>query len=273
MLRWVIALLVLANAGYFMWTQGHLAAWGWAPPDPSEPERLNNQIAPQALRLLNAPRTPEADAPPAANPPAQAEPAPPAGAEPPPGPATPTAPPPAEAAPGTPVAASETAATSATTAVVPAPPPTACWQAGAFTEAQAEPLRNALAQLGLPSGSWQLTESRIGGRWIVYMGRFDSPEALERKKAELRTIQMPFRVVSTPGLGPGLALGTYSTEGAAQQALQDAVRAGVRTARVAQERAESRSFTLRLPAIVPAQRSAVAGLGPALAGKTLEACR
>jgi hypothetical protein len=50
------------------------------------------------------------------------------------------------------------------------------------------------------------------------------------------------------------------------------VRDGVRTARVAQERAESLSFTLRLPAATPAQQAAVASLGAPLAGKTLQAC-
>ena len=65
---------------------------------------------------------------------------------------------------------------------------------------------------------------------------------------------------------------TYSSEAAAQQALQNAVRDGVRSARVAQERAESISFTLRLPAATPAQRAAVASLGAPLAGKTLQAC-
>lgn len=266
MLRWVIALLLLANAGYFLWTQGHLAPLGLAPAEQREPERLQGQIRPEVQRLLNAPREVETPAPvgaPAATP----------------APATPDIP------------APETPATEAPTPQpTPAPPTTgpasaptpaapqladaarACWQAGAFTGAQAERLRAALPDLGLPASGWQLVESRSNGRWIVYMGRYDNAEQLERKRAELRELKVDFRTVSAPGLAPGLALGTFSSEAAAQQALQKLVRDGVRTARVAQERAESISFTLRLPAATTAQRDAVAKLGDLLAGKTLQAC-
>lgn len=281
MLRWVIGLLVLANAGYFAWTQGYLAPLGLAPYEDREPERLEAQIKPDTLRLLNAPRPVN---PPPVNSPTQpprteAITDPPAAAA----PAIPSPPPapaverPVEAAPPKAPALPPTSAA----AVAPPPRPTAapvvadaraCWLAGGFTEPQADTLRAALTLLDLPRGSWQLTESRSGGRWIVYMGRFDNAAQLESKKAELRELKVAYRSVSTPGLGPGLALGTYSTEGAAQQALQNVVRAGVRTARVAQERAESTSFTLRLPDATPAQRNAVTGLGAALAGKPLRPC-
>jgi hypothetical protein len=104
------------------------------------------------------------------------------------------------------------------------------------------------------------------------MGRYDNDEQLERKKTELRGLKVAFREVSAPGLSPGLALGTYSSEASAEQALQELARTGVRTARVAQERAESINLTLRLPAITPAQRRAVAGLGAPLAGRPLQPC-
>jgi hypothetical protein len=258
-----------------------LAPLGLVPQEEREPERLQAQIQPDTLRLLNAPRsastptdaainssqTPatapaDSETPPTPTPslaqetaPA-AEPAPPEPPAPPPPSPVVSAPPPAPPAAPTPVAAGASA----------------CWLAVGFTAPQADTLRAALTLLDLPRGSWQLTESRSGGRWIVYMGRYDNAEQLERKKAELRELKVVFREVSAPGLGPGLALGTYSSEAAAQQALQDAVRAGVRTARVAQERAESTSFSLRLPNATPAQRNAVTGLGAALAGKPLRPC-
>jgi len=153
-----------------------------------------------------------------------------------------------------------------------AEPARACWQAGAFTEVQADRLRAALPELGLAANGWQLLENRGRGRWIVYMGRYDNAEQLERKKAELRGLKVDFRAVSAPGFAPGLALGTFSSEDAAKQALQKVVRDGVRTARVAQERAESVSFTLRLPAATAAQRTAVASLGEVMADKALQAC-
>ncbi len=52
MLRLSVLLLVLANAGYFAWSQGLLRAWGLAPVQQSEPQRLEQQIKPQSLRIL-----------------------------------------------------------------------------------------------------------------------------------------------------------------------------------------------------------------------------
>ncbi len=272
MLRWVIALLLLANAGYFVWTQGHLAPLGLAPAVEREPERLQGQIRPELQRLLDAPRDGQpapAPAPPGVVPDTPTDEAPltpaPASAS------EPTAPTlePTPAAASAPVSAALATAAQLGAAAEPA---RACWQAGAFTEAQAERLRAALPELGLPADGWQLVESLSKGRWIVYMGRYDNTEQLERKKAELRALKMDFRTLSAPGLTPGLALGTFSNEAAAKQWLQKVTRDGVRTARVAQERAESVSFTLRLPDATPAQRAAVDGLGALLVSKTLQAC-
>jgi cell division protein FtsN len=148
----------------------------------------------------------------------------------------------------------------------------ACWQVGGFTESQAELLRAELNLLGLPAASFTLTEVRTGGRWIVYMGRYDNQIQLDRKKDELRALGVSYREITAAGLAPGLALGTYSTEAAAQQARQKAERDGIRTAKVAQERAENVRVNLRLPSITPTQRVAIDGLGDAMAGKRLQRC-
>lgn len=52
MLRFLVLLLVLLNAGYFAWSQGMLRAYGWAPAEQSEPQRLQQQIRPEAIRIL-----------------------------------------------------------------------------------------------------------------------------------------------------------------------------------------------------------------------------
>lgn len=255
MLRLVIWMLVLANAGYFAWTQGYLAAVGWAPAEQTEPERLQAQIQPGSLRLLNSakPATgalpPQIPMPPA---PVIEQPA-----------ITPIAEPT--------VSASPTPTLTVSAPEEPAAPRAACWQANGYTPVQADSLRAALALLDLPRGSWALNEAQTGGRWVVYMGRYNE-EQMERKKTELREINVEFREVSVPSLSPGLALGTYSSEASARQALQDVIRKGVRTARVAQERAESTSWALRLPAVTDTQRAAVASLGAPLAGKPLQRC-
>lgn len=52
MLRLVALLLVLANGVYFAWSQGLLAAWGLAPVQQTEPQRVQQQLRPEALRVL-----------------------------------------------------------------------------------------------------------------------------------------------------------------------------------------------------------------------------
>lgn len=51
MLRLLLLTLILANCLYFAWTQGLLRAYGFAPAQQSEPQRLAQQIRPEALRV------------------------------------------------------------------------------------------------------------------------------------------------------------------------------------------------------------------------------
>ncbi len=256
MLKWAVWLLVLGNAGYFAWSQGYLDTLGLKPAEQREPQRMAQQVRPEVLRLLNGPRAETAPVVVATAPAAPV-----AVAPPPPAPmaAEPAAPAPVPAAPPT-------------VAVAAGNGPRACWQAGGFTDDQAELLRAELALLGVPASGFAFSEVRSGGRWIVYMGRYDNQQQVDRKKDELRALGVSYREINAPGLAPGLALGTFSTEAAAQQALQKAERDGIRTAKVAQERAESQSVTVRLPAITETQRAAIDALGDAMAGKRLQRC-
>ena len=238
MLRWVIALLLLANAGFYAWSHGHLTSLGLAPTDPGEPERLQAQIHPEFMRLLNAPEPVSTPALPADSP---------------------AAPPPPE---------SGQAPASAEAAL----PPTACWLAKGFTPSQAAALEKRMIDLALPKGSWRIDEVTSGGRWVVYMGRYND-DLMGRKKDELRELKVEFRTLTDPPLASGLALGTYSSEAAAEQGLKDVARKGVRSARVEQERGQAISHTLRLAEVTDEERAAVVALGPeVLAGKRLQAC-
>lgn len=249
MLRWAIALLLLANGLYFAWMQGLLAVIGWPPPaDPREPQRLERQIAPERVRLLNGPQGAEAPKAETVEPP------------------TPV-PTPAE-----PVTASAGEAPAAAAPAPEADAARACWQATGIGAEQAELLRAELRLLALPADSWQLTEQRSSGRWIVYMGRYDNAEQVARKKAELRELGVEYRDVNTNGLAPGLAVGTFSSEEAAREGLQLVERRNVRSARVVQERAEALSYTLRLPAATEATRARIQAMGPAMAGRRLQRC-
>ena len=125
----------------------------------------------------------------------------------------------------------------------------------------------------LPQGSWSPESPPIPGRWMVYMGRFADDEALDKKRAELRARKVPFDRPNNPTLEPGLSLGRFSSEEAAQRALTTLGNQGVRTARVVVERAEAPGFTLRLPALDSATRAQVeTQLRPALGEKRLRTC-
>jgi len=225
MLRLAVIVLLLANAGYYAWTQGLLKDWGYAPEEQAEPQRLQQQIRPETLQILRAnPGKPPASAP-------------------------------AAAAPAEATAAAAAAAE--------------CLQAGVFEERQAEALRAAAA--GLPQGSWLLEPTPVPGRWMVYMGRFEDLETLDKKRAELRARKVDHdRAGGT--LEYGLSLGRFNSKDAAERELVNLGNKGVRTARVIQERPESPGFTLRLPAVTDALRPQLDALRPAMAGKTLRSC-
>ena len=159
MLRLAVIALLLANAGYYAWSQGLLKDWGFAPEEQAEPQRMNQQIRPETLQILrvNPSKTTSSSS-------------------------TSSSPPPSPSTPGTATASADVASSAASS---PPPADTAeCLQAGVFDERQAEALRTAAA--GLPQGSWALEPTPIAGRWMVYMGRFEDIETLDRKRAELR---------------------------------------------------------------------------------------
>ena len=232
MLRLFALVMLLANAGYFAWSQGHLRPLGWGPVEQREPERLTQQLAPEQLRLEGG-----ATPPPAATP----------------------VPAPTDAAP-------------ANAPATAAPEPTTCQQVAGLNPAQANAVATALGAAGLNNSLWALDESVLPERWIVYVGKFPSVDLLNRKKTELRSLRVEFRDVNAPALQPGLALGTYSTEAAAQTALQELARAGVRSARVTKEREEQRSVAVRLPALTAAERAVVEPLVQRAADKPLAGC-
>jgi hypothetical protein len=156
-------------------------------------------------------------------------------------------------------------------AASPSGRPPECLQAGLFDEAQATGLKTALE--AWPSGSWSVEPGTEPPRWIVYMGKYPSAENVAKKKAELRQIGISFETLANPTLEPGLSLGGYATQAAAQQQLEALAQKGVRTAKVMQERPEQKGLLLKLPAIDDVLRPRVDELRTALAGKILRPCR
>jgi hypothetical protein len=218
MLRFFVLALLLINGVYFAWSQGLLQSYGLAPVQQTEPQRLAQQIKPEALQLRTVQELRLAAAPPVA------------------------------------------------------PKPGTCWQAGVFDEAQGTLLREALVAADLPAGSWSLDPVLEPGRWIVYIGKFANVQALAKKSAELAALKLKFQPLNDPALRPGLSLGAYETQAAANAALLALVQRGVRTARVLPERSEVRGVMLRVPAADEALRVKLDALKPVLADKTLSPC-
>lgn len=146
-----------------------------------------------------------------------------------------------------------------------------CLQAGLFNEQQTTALRASLEK-ALPAGSWQFESSAEPARWIVYMGKYASEEALAKKRNELRQRGVAFRLVNNEALAPGLALASFALESDADKELARVASKGVRTARVVLERAEARGQILKLAAVDAALRAQLDALKPQLEGKPLRPC-
>ena len=281
----LVLLLLLGNAGYFAWSHGTFAPYGFAPAVQSEPQRLAQQVRPDALRILTPLEARQLDnlADPA-NGPALPALVPTTAAA-----STPTMPfPAASSAPSALAPASAASAANPALAALalpalpasasaPAPQPgpgqpSQCLQAGLFSDEQTAALRTRL-QSTLPTGSWVFESSVEPARWIIYMGKYADQEALAKKRSELRQINVLFEPLNNPALEPGLSLGNFSSQLAAETELERIARRGVKTAKVIQAQAELRGQRLKLAAVTPGLRAQLETLKPQLLGKALQACR
>ncbi len=222
MLRVLVLVLLLANAGLFFW----LRADPHALQADREPQRLAHQVAPDAIEVL--PDLPASGAPGAAGEASGAASA-----------AQPTS------AASSPASAAVAAASGASTVAVavrgsgPAELARAreadlqCSESTALDDTQANALRLALTKAGVPAAALGERRQSQGGTWAVYMGRFPDGQAWQNKADELKRMNLSFeRVYAPPALAPGLSLGRYPSAGEAQKRLDELGRHGVHTARV-----------------------------------------
>ncbi len=219
MLRLIVLALLLMNGVYFAWSQGLLRAYGFVPAQQAEPQRVAQQVRPEALRILTPDEARRAELVP---------------------PAPSTAPP-------------------------------ECLQAGLFDDTQSALLRRSLE--ALPAGSWHMEAVVEPARWIVYMGKYPDAQALAKKRLELASLNLKFQPLANATLEPGLSLGGFETQAAADAELAALNRRGVRTARVVQERPEVRGSLLKIPAADDTLRSRLDEFKTALAGKPLRPCK
>lgn len=150
-----------------------------------------------------------------------------------------------------------------------APAPTACLQIGTFDATQVEAVRRAAASL--PQGSWRIDPVQLPGRWMLYVGKLPDAAAVAARRAELRAAGVD---TDRPGaaLEPGLSLGRFSSEEAAERGLEGLARKGVRGVRVVRERRDTPAFLLRLPQADAALRRQARGLGSVLGEHDWRAC-
>jgi hypothetical protein len=219
MLRFLVLLLILANGAYFAWTQGYLASMGLAPSVQNEPQRLQNQIQPEAIRLLNPSEAKRVDI----------------------------------------------------LAAAPAPKPPECLQTTLLAQAQASALQTAAASL--PAGAWKLEEATEPARWIVYMGKYPSAEALAKKKSELRELGISTEVLKNASLEPGLSLGAHASQADAAEAMSELAKRGVRTGKVVQEQPARTGQIFILPAVDDALRPQLEPVKTLLGASGLVSCK
>lgn len=163
---------------------------------------------------------------------------------------------------------------SAVAAATAAANPPACLEAGPYTPAQIGAAEGVL-QTVLPAGSWASVKTESPGVWIVYMGKYPTREALQKKADELKRLRIPFEELRNvpPELEGGLSLGRHDNRQAAEKALNEVTQRGVRTARVVPLSAPTVTHALRVERADATLQARLAGLrAEALLGKTFNAC-
>lgn len=239
MLRLLVLILLLANGAYFAWSHDMLGGWGLGITQQSEPQRLEQQIEPQRIQILKNTDTAAPSKNTTANNPS-------------------------------PAPLSTTGAVPALSADVKTTP--MCLQAGVFNDQQTTALKQALAA-NLAAGTWRLDAFTLPARWIVYMGKYPDNKTRDLKKSQLVKIKVPFEALTEAALEPGLSLGRHDNQEAANLALNQLFRQGVRTARVLQEQPGQTGFQLVLPAVDAALRAKLTAMQTQFAGKPLLPCK
>lgn len=149
----------------------------------------------------------------------------------------------------------------------------ACVEAGPFDGTQVEAAEAALTTL-LPAGNWTRVVRTVPGTWIVYMGKYLDTDTYQRKQAELRRLRVGFEALPAANaeLAPGLLLGRYETQAAAESALDQFANRGVRTARVVPLVQPRSAWLLRIEGADPSVVAQAVALRNDALGRGFAAC-
>jgi hypothetical protein len=166
-----------------------------------------------------------------------------------------------------------------TSAPVPVDVPIACLQLGPFSGPQLAAAEAALraAVPELPAERVARVSADLPGQWVIYMGRFPSPEALQEKREELRRRNLAFEeMFERADLVPGLVLGRFNSRAEAEAArarMQE--QQNVQTARVISLAGDGPSAPqiLRVDRVDAAMQARLSALAePAFNGRSFETC-
>lgn len=218
MLRVLLLVLILANGLFWAWREGWLSVIGMAPVSQREPQRLQQQVAADVLRVLPAGSVASRNGSPA-----QA-------------PVRPLQAPASEPSASVPVAGAAGAVSAA------------CMQTPPLNTAAADAAETALAR-ALPSKPWQRVSGAAQGLqnlpFAVAMTGL-AGATVQLKQRELERLSINPEPLTTPtGAVGGLILGRYADQAQANSALAAFSKRGVRTARVV-SLADAGAATVRL---------------------------
>lgn len=206
-MKTLVFLLVLANALFYAYAAGYFGH-----PDNPDAGRLDQQVAPEKMRLVSRGEAPSVKTPPPAPAPAPAPEAP-AAAE-------------APAAPA--------AATPAAPAQAPAPEEKVCLRWDHLSQADASKLS---ARLGEKFADFKLSKRALAGEgssWWVHIPPLPGKDEAEKKAGELRQFGVTdYFIVQEAGANHyAISLGLFSSEKGGQDRLAELKGKGVRSARL-----------------------------------------
>ncbi|MDE2119693.1 MAG: hypothetical protein KGJ64_03265 [Betaproteobacteria bacterium] len=256
MLRKLVLILMLGNLLLWAWAHGVLRPLGLAPAPVGEPQRLQQQLHPGSLVLLDPAGRPLEPAAAASTPVPAAS-----GA---------SAPDAGASAPGT---AASGAAAAGTAAAPVAPASQAamaavCLRIGPYDGAPDAALGAALQAAGLEA---RALEQDLPAQWMVLMGPYADSATLQRKSDELRRLSLPgdsfVPVSARPRYMPGISLGVFDKREQAQAQLRQLQAHGVQTAHVVQRNLGMRARYWVLPALSASQAQRLRTLPALLAAK------
>ncbi|MGE5465808.1 MAG: SPOR domain-containing protein [Ignavibacteria bacterium] len=249
-MRIAFFLLVLVNLLFFVWSAGYLGGQD----EGREPQRLQNQLNPEKMKVTLAPAT-AAAAPAPASPVAATGTAPSGAAT----PAVAAAPAPANAAPPAPAA----------TPAVAAAPAQACRRITGVATKDGNAFQQSLQKAGFAVAVLPIEERSY---W-VNIPSLPTKAAAEKKAGELKALGVTdFHVIQGESGGFLISLGVRGDEASASQFLQGLMKKGVKSARI-ETRAKTPTtlhLELRAPADLLAQR--LPALLPGAPGASLAEC-